>query len=454
MFFNKSNKKDIDIVSSIFKRIAHVFYKEEIYAFHLRLNREKAIYYNEDISKIISPILFRALILAEDRRFDFHGGIDFIAILRAILYSLQYGKIQGASTIEQQLTRVVINRYERTIKRKIHEILLAVCVKEVLSKEEILGIYLRIAYFGYRMKGIEAACNKLRYSLGTLSIVQSVNLVARIRYPEPSVKQEESVRRNGFKRIKKRSKKIVFLLQKKELAIREIIERRYNFLFPGSEINRKLINRYPPALNFLMAGEKLDERGKEALVRGFISEGIPAVFQRDPLYYENIRELIACCLKIHPKCVTLIGSVRLGYSIAPRKYGQLMNEKSDLDIAVISQSLFKNMARVFYKWKKDFRKSKINSSNGKEKKYWEDNLYIVPKNIKREFIDVNKISSKYILPAKIKEVCNLVENDIRKFSEAPHVSKVSIRIYKNWNAFFVQNVLNLNYTIEEVGKKK
>lgn len=456
--FNKFKKKNIDIVnyivSSIFQNFAHIFLKEEIYAFHLRLNREKAIYYNKNLSKNISPILFQAFIIAENRRFYFHRGIDFIAILRVILYYLQGRKIQGGSTTEQQLTRVITNRYERTIRRKIHEILLAVCIREVLSKEEILGIYLSIAYFGYKMKGIKAACNEMEYNLEALTLVESVNLVARIRYPEPSIKQEKSVRVEKLKKIKKESKRIDSLLQKEKLAMKEEIKKeKHNFLFPGSEINRKLVDRYPPASNFLIAGKKLDEKGKEALVRGFMSEGIPAAFQRDPLYYENIRELVACSLKIHPKYITLIGSARLGYSTAPQKYGHLMNEKSDLDIAVISKSLFKNMTKVFYKWEKDFRILKV-FSNNQEKKHWKENLYMLPKNIERGFLDVNKIPNKYTLPAKITELCSFVKNDIKKFDEVPTIAKVSIRIYKNWNAFFVQNVLNLNYTIEKVGEKK
>ena len=63
----------------------------------------------------------------------------------------------GASTINQQLVRVLTNRYERTFKRKVKEILLASLVARAIPKTDIPGIYLSVAYFGWRMNGLVQA---------------------------------------------------------------------------------------------------------------------------------------------------------------------------------------------------------------------------------------------------------------------------------------------------------
>ncbi|XOB40664.1 MAG: biosynthetic peptidoglycan transglycosylase [Candidatus Nealsonbacteria bacterium] len=436
----------IDVLSRILHKVAYMLLKEELFALRLRLRREKAIYYYKRLSKKIPPILFRALVVAEDERFFSHKGIDLKALLRVIWYYIRHRTIQGGSTIEQQLIRVVTNRYERTIRRKIHEILLAVCVKDVLRKKEVLGIYFNIAYFGYQMKGIEKACDDLKCNLETLSLKQAAGLITRIRYPKQIIESDQ-----WKKSFEKRRHKIASLLEKALLTTRVEIDQKRDFLLPGSEVNKKLIDRYPSPRNFIEAGKMLDEKGKEALLRGFLSEGIPASFQKSSLFYENLREFIASSLKIHPKNVVLVGSARLGYSLAPQKYGQLMHKRSDLDLAIISSYLFEDAVKVFYKWKKDFMVSRVNPVSNREKKYWKRNLDEIPKNIERGFLDTIKIPNKYVFFSDIAKLCDSVKNEINKFSdsEVSKINKVSIRVYKNWHAFFIQNVLNLNYTIEE-----
>lgn len=441
--------KKIDILSWIFCKIAHILLKEEIYAFHLRLSRERTIYYYNYLHQRIPSILFQALRIGEDHRFYSHGGIDFKAILRIIWYYLRHRIIQGGSTIEQQLTRVLTKRYEFTIKRKFHEILLATCVKEILLKEEILGIYLMVANFGYQMRGIQATCKRLRYNLEELTIPQSADLIARIRYPEP---REES--KAWWESFKQRKDRIASLLQKELLEKRKIIMRE--MLLPGSITNKKLIDRYPSSLNFLKAGSELDEFGKKILIRGFTTEGIPSAFQYAPLYYEDLKELIAKGFNIPPKDIFLVGSARLGYSLASKKYGKTMNKDSDLDFVVVSFLFFEKIVTVFKKWEKEFKRKEINPINNKERKYWEKNLRLVPENIKRGFIDVIKIPSYYTLSHNITEICDFIKREINKYniSGMSEVSKVSIRIYKDWDSFFTQSVLNLNYVISEESRSQ
>ena len=85
--------------------------------------------------------LISFLIVAEDHRYKYHIGFDIIAIIRACFKLLINGKKEGASTIEQQLVRVVTNDYRYTLNRKIKEIILAILLKRIINKKRIAIIY-------------------------------------------------------------------------------------------------------------------------------------------------------------------------------------------------------------------------------------------------------------------------------------------------------------------------
>jgi len=102
--------------------------------------------------------LVQAILAVEDARFYSHQGFDSIRIIRAFLKNIESGRIrQGASTITQQLTRSLFLSSERTMERKIKELLLARKMEEVLSKDEILEIYLNYIYFGHGAYGVQVA---------------------------------------------------------------------------------------------------------------------------------------------------------------------------------------------------------------------------------------------------------------------------------------------------------
>jgi membrane carboxypeptidase/penicillin-binding protein PbpC len=131
------------------------------------------------------------LISGEDHRFFRHGGIDPIAIFRAIWRGTILGRPEGASTIEMQIVRVVSGRYERTIRRKMREIALATLLAREIPKEDMPAIYLEIGYFGWRMNGFEAACRRLDLSSGAITINEIARLVARLKYPQPQANRPE-----------------------------------------------------------------------------------------------------------------------------------------------------------------------------------------------------------------------------------------------------------------------
>jgi len=105
------------------------------------------------------PLYVReAFISAEDRNFYRHFGIDPVAVLRALVANVKERKItQGASTITQQLARNLFLTPERSFKRKLKEMLLAIKIERTFSKDKILEMYLNYIYLGQGAYGVEAA---------------------------------------------------------------------------------------------------------------------------------------------------------------------------------------------------------------------------------------------------------------------------------------------------------
>ncbi len=100
----------------------------------------------------------QAFVAIEDQRFYSHHGVDFIGILRAAYKDIvKKGKVEGASTLTQQLAKMVFFKPEKSMKRKIKEAIVAAQIEKRYTKDEILGMYLNQAYFGTRAYGIDAA---------------------------------------------------------------------------------------------------------------------------------------------------------------------------------------------------------------------------------------------------------------------------------------------------------
>ena len=137
------------------------------------------------------PILIDALVAGEDRRFWRHKGFDVIAMARAAWSWASSGALSGASTIEQQLVRTLTHRYERTLTRKLREVLLAAAVSPLFEKELLASLYLRIGYFGWRMNGFEQACSRLGFDAGKLSPEEASQVVAALRWPLPHQPSQE-----------------------------------------------------------------------------------------------------------------------------------------------------------------------------------------------------------------------------------------------------------------------
>ncbi|MCG2591317.1 penicillin-binding protein 1A [Ramlibacter sp. XY19] len=106
----------------------------------------------------IPKVMKEAVLAIEDARFYEHGGVDYKGMLRAALANLGRAKSQGASTITMQVARNVYLSSEKTFTRKLYEVLLTFKLEHMLSKDQILEIYMNQIFLGNRAYGFAAAC--------------------------------------------------------------------------------------------------------------------------------------------------------------------------------------------------------------------------------------------------------------------------------------------------------
>ncbi len=106
----------------------------------------------------IPKVMKDAVLAIEDARFYHHGGVDYVGVLRAGMANFVEARSQGASTITMQVARNFYLSTEKTFARKIYEILLALKIESMLSKDQILELYMNQIYLGQRAYGFATAC--------------------------------------------------------------------------------------------------------------------------------------------------------------------------------------------------------------------------------------------------------------------------------------------------------
>lgn len=132
----------------------------------------------------VPPLLIKAFLAAEDRDYFEHGGVDFRGILRAAWANLQAGAVrQGGSTITQQVAKSQLSP-ERTIQRKLRELVLARRLEARYSKRQILGFYLNQIYLGSNAYGVQAAATEyFDKKLGQLTLSEMALIAGLVRAP-------------------------------------------------------------------------------------------------------------------------------------------------------------------------------------------------------------------------------------------------------------------------------
>lgn len=129
----------------------------------------------------LPPHVPQAFLAIEDRRYFEHDGVDWRGTMRAIFANIRAGRtVQGGSTITMQLVKNLILTPERTIRRKVQEMRLALALERTLTKEEILELYLNRIYFGEQAYGIEAAARRYFNKSAAELTVQEAALLAAL----------------------------------------------------------------------------------------------------------------------------------------------------------------------------------------------------------------------------------------------------------------------------------
>jgi membrane peptidoglycan carboxypeptidase len=154
---------------------------------HRDLFRIESYARNPWIDFPLTLTLFEKMVLVgEDRRFFRHNGIDYRSVVREILRAITFRRHGGASTIDMQFVRMATGYYERTLRRKSYEMLLAVLIQFKYSKIEILRYYLDNAFFGSHLYGARRASRTLFNKIpDELSPDEAALLAAMLVYPRP-----------------------------------------------------------------------------------------------------------------------------------------------------------------------------------------------------------------------------------------------------------------------------
>jgi penicillin-binding protein 1A len=133
----------------------------------------------------VAHSLVQAVMAVEDRRFYDHFGVDPLGLARALYVNLRAGEIvQGGSTLTQQLAKNLFLTNERTIKRKVQELILALWLERKFTKDEILALYLNRVYFGAGTYGVDAAAKRyFGKSAARLNLYESAMLAGLLKAP-------------------------------------------------------------------------------------------------------------------------------------------------------------------------------------------------------------------------------------------------------------------------------
>lgn len=179
------------------------------------------------------PVNMRRAVLAiEDNNFYSHMGIDTRGILRALWKNIRARRlVQGASTVTQQLAKNIFLTRERTLARKVKELLLTLQIERNLSKDEILQLYINQIYFGHGAYGIERAARTFFDKSATdLTLPECALLAGLPKGPErfsPFRRPDRAIRRRNI--VLQRMKDEGYITEKEQLhaiAVPHLFERK------------------------------------------------------------------------------------------------------------------------------------------------------------------------------------------------------------------------------------
>jgi len=217
--------------------------------------------------RILTPVaeiperLRRAVIAVEDVRFFEHPGLDYIGMLRAAWTNVRRGgKVEGASTITQQLARSLFLSSERTFDRKVRELILAYKMELVLTKEQILELYLNQIYFGQGAYGVASAAQTyFGKDLSALTVGEAAFLAGLPKSPNhysPFKAYDRAKKRQEHVLARMEEAKFLTTAEREEAAAETL-----NFRRPGAEQAAPYFVEYVRQLLVAKYGEAMVYKG-------------------------------------------------------------------------------------------------------------------------------------------------------------------------------------------------
>jgi 1A family penicillin-binding protein len=261
----------------------------------------------------VSAHLRRAVIAVEDQRFYEHRGVDLVRVVAAAVANLREGRrAQGGSTITQQLARLAFLSRDKTIRRKLKEVILAARIEREYSKDEILELYLNKVYFGGGLHGAEAAARGyFGKPAADLNVAEAALLAGLIKSPSsyaPTVNLERAVARRGLVLQAMLDERAIdrptFELSRTAgVTLKDILQKDEAFgLHFKEQVRRELVERF--GLERVLEGglrvhTTLDSDIQQAAERT-VEEGLQEIERRRG-YPHPPRELQAALIAIDPK---------------------------------------------------------------------------------------------------------------------------------------------------------
>ena len=185
-------------------------------------------------AKDLPQYVLDAVISTEDRRFYSHFGFDVIGFSRAMVVNVIHRRyVQGASTITQQVSKNLFLSSEKSIKRKVQELLMAFWLEKHFSKEQILTLYLNRVYMGAGTYGIEAASQKFFHKTSRdINMMEAAILAGLLKAParyNPVSNRQRSVERAGVVLQNMINNHKISQTQKKQALKMPIGNNKYSF---------------------------------------------------------------------------------------------------------------------------------------------------------------------------------------------------------------------------------
>lgn len=219
----------------------------------------------------------------------------------------------------------------------------------------------------------------------------------------------------------------------------------------------KLKGTYPRPQEVLDAAAA-GQREKATLARLWISEGIPFAFKRCPGLYEELRDSLAKRLELDAKQISMGGSGRLGYSLAPERWGEPYRARSsDLDLFAVSGRLFERLRKDFECWRDDYTRGVAQPSTKKERYHWDRNQEETPARIRRGFIDSILVPNhqRYSVFLAMNRCLDELWAKLKKADEGPKPRKeLTLRCYKDWRSYELQMTVNLREVVVQRASTK